>query len=70
MADKPVLVNCPEKVAIAASSLGFPCLMTAWVQAEILDDDFETTVNGAPVDIYPRLTSTHKLILMRALSCN
>ena len=47
MADMPVLVNCPEKVAIAASSLGFPCLVTLWVQAEVLDDDFETLINGA-----------------------
>lgn len=54
MADQPVLVNCPEKVAIAVSALGFPCLVTAWVQAEILDDDFETTINGVLIDVYPQ----------------
>ena len=46
---RPVLVSCPEKVAIAASSLGFPCLVTVWVQAEFLDDDFETAINGIPL---------------------
>eukprot|EP01043_Picozoa_sp_COSAG02_P089164 COSAG02_NODE_26170_length_639_cov_0.901852_1_plen_162_part_01 len=63
MAEQPVLVNCPEKVAIAASALGFPCLITAWVQAEILDDDFETTVNGVLIDMYPQI------IDLRALFC-
>lgn len=57
MADKPVLVSCAEKVAIAVSALGFPCLVTVWVQAEILDDDFETNVNGAVIKFYPQ---THR----------
>lgn len=54
MADSPILVSCPEKVAIAASSLGFPCLVTLWAQAEVLDDDFETTVNGVSSNLQPQ----------------
>ena len=57
MVDKPVLVSCPQKVAIAASSMGFPCLVTIWIQAEVLDDDFETLINGTPIHLHRQLLS-------------